>query len=69
MPQKKLKIKNLKNKKKLSSNTKILGKPRTSVCGESWVSKSPNKLRTLVRRNTQGLFDIINKFINFNNLY
>ena len=38
-------------------NAKILDKPRTLVRGESWTSKSPNKLRTLVRRNKQGLFD------------
>ena len=30
--------------------------------GESWASKNPNKLRTLVRGKTQGFFDLENIF-------
>ncbi len=39
-------------------DAKILDKPRTSVRGESWTSKNPDKLRTSVRSKTQGFFDI-----------
>mgnify|MGYP001583024317 CR=1 FL=1 len=38
-------------------DAKILDKPRTSVRGESWTSKNPDKLRTSVRSKTQGFFD------------
>ena len=47
------------------SDVEVFDKPRTLVRGKLRASKSPNKLRTLVRRIRQGLFDFFKSISNF----